>query len=69
MKEGLKKQYLWVIFFLGIFLLNHPVLSIYDVQEIWFGIPVLYLFVFTFWLLMILLTYWVIKKTDRDKHV
>ncbi|SNS10553.1 hypothetical protein SAMN06295967_103195 [Belliella buryatensis] len=69
MKEGLKKQYLWAVFFLGMFLLNYPVLSIYDIPEIWLGIPVLYLLVFAFWFLMILLTYWVIKKTDQDKRV
>ena len=69
MKEGLKKQYLWAVFFLGMFLLNYPVLSIYDIQEVWFGIPVLYFFVFAFWVLLIVLTFWAVRKSERDKHV
>lgn len=65
MKEGLKNQYLWVVFFLGLILLNYPVLGIYNIPETWFGIPVLYLFVFAIWLGIILVTYLIIRKLRR----
>ncbi|ERM83867.1 hypothetical protein P872_02280 [Rhodonellum psychrophilum GCM71 = DSM 17998] len=67
MKAALKGQYLWVIFFLGIFLLNYPVLSIYNIPEVWYGIPVLYLLVFLIWAFLILVTFLVLHKSDKKK--
>lgn len=68
MKDTLKNQYLWGVFILGVFLLNYPVLRLYNIPERWWGIPVLYLFIFGFWLLIIALTYWVVRKTNKNKH-
>jgi hypothetical protein len=68
MKSGLKNQYLWVVFVLGVVLLNYPILAIYNIPEIWFGIPVLYFFVFLFWLLLILATFLIILKL-KNKDV
>lgn len=65
MKSGLKNQYLWVVFFLGVILLNYPILAIYNIPELWFGIPVLYLFVFLFWFLLILATFLIIFKLNN----
>lgn len=65
LKESLKNQYLWAVFFLGLFLLNYPVLSIYNIPQKVFGIPVLYLMVFLFWCLLIGITYLVIRKTNQ----
>jgi len=67
MKPNLKNHYLWVAFLIGMFLLNYPVLSIYNIPQLWFGIPVLYLMVFGFWLLLIGITYFIIKITNREK--
>ncbi|MGM0943766.1 MAG: hypothetical protein ACQEW9_01205 [Bacteroidota bacterium] len=69
MKKSLKQHYLGAIFFLGLFLLNYPVLAIYDIPERWLGIPVMYLFVFGFWSLLITITYLVIRKPDKNKSV
>lgn len=69
MKDLLKSQYLWGLFFLGLFLLNYPVLNIYNIPETWGGIPVLYIFIFSFWSLIIVLTYLVIKKTVQKNNV
>ncbi len=63
MKESLKSQYLLTLFFAGIFLLNYPVMALYNKNTKLLGIPSLYLFVFVFWLLMIVLTYLIIQKT------
>lgn len=60
MKAKAKSQYLWGLFLLGLCLLNYPLLSVYNIQEKWSGIPVLYFWVFFFWLLIIILTYWII---------
>lgn len=65
MKSGLKNQYLWVVFFLGVILLNYPILAIYNIPELWFEIPVLYLFVFLFWFLLILATFLIILKLNN----
>lgn len=67
MKAKLKNHYLWVTFFLGMFFLNYPVLSIYNIPQLWFGIPVLYIMVFVIWLGLIGLTYLIVKNTDREK--
>jgi Na+-driven multidrug efflux pump len=68
MKAKAKSQYLWGLFFLGLFLLNYPLLSLYNIPEKWMGMPVLFLFFFAFWALIIVLTYWVIKKTDSKNN-
>ncbi|WP_188439168.1 hypothetical protein [Belliella aquatica] len=65
MKSGLKNQYLWVVFVLGVILLNYPILAIYNIPEVWFGIPVLFFFVFLFWLLLILATFLIILKLKK----
>jgi hypothetical protein len=68
MKDTLKSQYLWAVFFLGLFLLNYPVLSMYNIPKAIFGIPLLFIMVFGFWALLILLTYLVVKKMNRKNN-
>lgn len=68
MKDILKSQYLWAVFFLGLFLLNYPVLSMYNISKAIFGIPLFFLMVFGFWALLILLTYLVVKKMNRKNN-
>lgn len=68
MKDTLKSQYLWAVFFLGLFLMNYPVLSMYNIPKEIFGIPLLYLMVFGFWVLLILITYLVIRKTNKKNN-
>jgi hypothetical protein len=68
MKDILKSQYLWAVFFLGLFLLNYPVLSMYNIPKAIFGIPLLFIMVFGFWALLILLTYLVVKKMNRKNN-
>lgn len=68
MKDILKNQYLWAIFFLGLFLLNYPVLSIYNISKTIFGVPLLFIMVFGFWVVLILLTYLVVRKMDKKNN-
>jgi len=67
MKATLKNHYLWLTFLVGMFLLNYPVLSIYNIPSLWFGIPVLFIMVFIIWLGLIGLTYFIVRKTDSEK--
>jgi hypothetical protein len=43
------------LFFLGLAALTPPILAVFDVADSWFGIPVLYLYVFVAWGALILL--------------
>ena len=67
MKASLKNHYLWLLFLVGMFLMNYPVLSIYNIPEYWFGIPVLFVMVFIIWLGLIGLTYLIVRKTRKEK--
>ncbi|EOZ96592.1 hypothetical protein A33Q_2362 [Indibacter alkaliphilus LW1] len=67
MKETLKSQYLWTTFFMGLFLLNYPVLALYNLEKKLMGIPLLYLLVFFIWVSLISATYFIIRKTKGQK--
>ena len=45
-----------IVFILGVILLNYPILSLFNVPRFLFGIPVLILYLFAIWLLLILMT-------------
>lgn len=53
--ESLKSKRLVGLFFLGFVLFNYPIISLFNLDANWFGIPALYLYVFGAWLLLILL--------------
>jgi hypothetical protein len=50
----IKGQRLIALFFLGCLLFNYPVLSLFNVAANVFGIPVLYVYLFATWALLIL---------------
>ncbi len=66
MKEKLKEQKLLIIFILFFLLLNFPLLSISNVVAIVAGIPSLYLYIFSVWLLMIISMY--IWSRESEDH-
>lgn len=55
-------QRLVVIVLLGVVLFNYPVLSLFSRPVMWFGIPVLYLYIFGAWALLIGLAAYVIER-------
>ena len=61
-KATLTGQRLVAVFMLGWVLVNYPILSIFDVPRAWFGIPVLYLYVFGVWAAAIVLMAWIIER-------
>lgn len=52
------------LFLLGCLLFNFPLLAIFNVPARIFGLPVLYLYVFAAWLLLILLLALVMERKD-----
>lgn len=46
---------LFGLFLLGFILFNYPILSIFNLEKFLFGIPLLYLYVFFVWMLLIIL--------------
>jgi hypothetical protein len=49
-----KIQRLLVLFAFGCLALNYPLLALFNKIILWHGIPVLYLYLFVFWVLFIL---------------
>ena len=47
---------------LGGLLVNYPILSAFDSDRMWFGIPVLYLYVFGVWAALIVVMALVIER-------
>ncbi|MCA9965146.1 MAG: hypothetical protein KC423_12905 [Anaerolineales bacterium] len=61
-KRQRKRDRLVVLFLLGGLLFNYPILSLFDREGMVAGIPILYLFIFSAWLLIIVLVAWVIER-------
>jgi hypothetical protein len=53
--RDMKGQRLIALFVLGSLLFNYPVLSLFNVPAIVFGVPVLYAYIFAAWALLIAL--------------
>jgi len=61
-KATLTGQRLVALFLLGWVLLNYPILSMFDVERAWLGVPVVYLYVFGLWAAVIALMAWIIER-------
>jgi hypothetical protein len=58
----------WVIFFiLGIIMMNFPFITIFDKPVALFGIPLLYLYLQTGWLISIFVIYLFVKANNLTK--
>ena len=60
-KESVRNRRLVGVFLLGIILFNYPVLSLFNLSYLVFGIPLLYLYMFFAWAVTIGLIAWVTK--------
>ena len=61
-KATLTGQRLVALFLFGCVVVNYPVLAIFDVQASVAGIPLLYLYVFGVWAVLIALMAWIIER-------
>ena len=53
--ESIVSRRLVAIFLLGFILFNYPILSLFNLPVYWFGIPLLYLYVFALWTVFIVI--------------
>ena len=65
-----KIQRLLVLFVFGAFALTYPLLALFSKTALWFGIPLLYLYLFVFWILFIIFIAFVAerKKMPRTSY-
>ncbi len=53
------KQRLVAVFLFGVLLLYSPIISLFDNDRLWFGVPILYFYLFTVWSILVALMAWV----------
>ena len=56
------------LFLLGFVLFNYPVISLFNLDKFWFGIPILYLYVFGVWLILVILIVLVTKFNHNNSQ-
>ena len=67
-QRNLTGQRFAAIFILGWLLFNYPLLALFNNARTWFGIPVLYAYIFVAWALIIgLLAYLAEKSSSPDQ--
>jgi hypothetical protein len=54
------------LFLLGFVLLNYPILSLLNLHIFVFGLPLLYIYIFGIWGLLILLSAWATTRRSRE---
>lgn len=64
-RDKLKTGRLVAFFLCALLLFNYPLLSLFNHNHLLFGIPLLYLYFFSAWLVVILLTFWSTRGTER----
>jgi hypothetical protein len=63
-KSSWRGQRLVALFLLGCLLFNYPVLVLFNSHETVFGIPLLYAYLFSAWILVIVLAAAVMERRD-----
>jgi hypothetical protein len=66
-RPGLTYERLVAVFLLGVLLFTPPFIGIFNNPQLIFGIPNLYLYLFTAWMLLILLMAVVIESSDANE--
>ena len=62
-KPGPVQQWLIAVFLLGTALFNYPILSLFDKSAAVLGVPLLYVYIFTAWALVIALVAWIAERS------
>jgi len=62
MSKGVDFNKLIMLFFMAILLLNFPLLQVFGKDGSILGIPILFFYLFTIWLLIIFLILWFSRK-------
>lgn len=64
--NGLRGEKLLWIFCLALLLISYPILTIFNVRVMVWGIPLLYMYIFLAWLLIIVFIFMVIGRRRRS---
>lgn len=63
--SSLSGQRLVVIFMVGVFLFNYPILSLFDRSASLFDAPLVFVYLFAVWAALIGLMAWVVERPER----
>jgi len=61
-----KNKRLVSLFFLGGLLLNYPILSLFNLKRTIGGIPLLYMYIFSIWFILVFCISLVTRQTTQD---
>ena len=64
-QSPLTRQRLAVVFLVGLFLLFSPILALVNQGGLWFGLPVIYLWLFGVWISLILVSAVILETTRK----
>ncbi len=65
--NGFITERLIAIFFLACGLFSYPILTIFNVKTMFFGIPLLYLYVFSVWIGIVVLIFSFTIRKDKSR--
>ena len=65
MRRGLARQRLVAVFLTAALLFNYPVLSLFDRPVAFFGLPLLYVYMFVVWGVVIAFIAWIVERSIR----
>ena len=67
--ENKKSKRLVALFLFGFVLLNYPILSLLNINITIFGFPLLYIYIFSIWGLIIFLSALVMSRSKEHKKI
>ena len=62
-----KIQRLLVLFAFGVLALNYPLLALFSKNVLWFSVPLLYIYLFSIWIIFIILIAFVTERKKMPK--
>jgi hypothetical protein len=65
--DGSKNKRLVGLFLLGCVLFNYPLLSLFNLKHLLYGLPLFYLYIFSVWSAMIILLIAITHRSGRQK--
>ncbi len=67
--ENQKSKRLVALFIFGFIFLNYPILSLFNVKITLFGLPLLYIYIFGVWSLLIFLSALVVSRSGEKTNI
>lgn len=64
--DAIRNRRLIALFLLGYLLLNNPLLSLFNLPKMVWGIPLLFGYIFGVWLLLIVLTMLIVRSRPQS---